>query len=99
MTTNSIGYNLHLHIFGRLTCWIWSWQLMVSWREAVGTHWQWRCVFGLKWFWPLDWGWCMEVSEVLHTQTHVLGRRGTNIASPLSLNVLNLSKSFLYLQI
>jgi len=41
----------------------------------------------------------MEVSEVLHTKTHVLGRRGTNIASPLSLNVLNLLKSFLYLQI
>jgi len=41
----------------------------------------------------------MEVSEMLQTQTRVLGRRGTNIASPLSLNVLNLSKSFLYLQI
>ena len=42
---------------------------MVSWREAVEIHWQWRCVFGLSWSWPLDRRLMHGGVWVLHTQS------------------------------
>ena len=75
-------------VFGRLTGWTASWGhgeggregkgIVPSRREAVGTHWQQRCAFGLEWSWLLDRRLMhgLEMSEVLHTHAHVLGQRG-----------------------
>jgi len=43
-------------VFGRLNCRTGSWWcgVILSWREATGTHWQWRCVFSLEWSWLRD---------------------------------------------